>query len=580
MIANRLFIVTVVSFLSITACKNSTYPHKLLQADSLAATRPDSAIVILEKMKKEMTSAPSETQMYYHLLCIKAHDKAYHPHKSDSLIREVLHYYIGKDNKRHLPEAYYYAGRVYRDLGDAPRALDYFSKSLSSISPGKDDKLKSRVYSQMGTLFLFQNLYDEALNKFKEAYRHDTLCKDSADLVYDLRDIAKIYRAQNKVDSSLYYFSKAYNLAYSLQDSSLINIVQSQRAGLYIELKKYDLAKNIISPLLNNDYCARSNGIYSIASQLYHQTGNIDSAVYYYEKILDSGTIYSKAKAHKGLIEIALLKENPTEALQHLALYIECNDSVFKLTDIEAVRKIQSLYNYQFQEKENSLLRADNNRKTLYIICLIALSAVVSAIIYAYLQYYRRKQLQLNIQLEDLKRLKEEQYRKSNDFIEKNKQKIEELEKQLQEASFVNSDLKEQLQEEQEKFKCINKQIEIERNEQQLRKLRFSETYIYCHVQSQIQLGKYKLTKEDWNVLEETVNDIYPDFIKKLNIGNVTTHELKICLLIKANVSPSNIAKIIVCTTSAISLTRRRLYKRYFQEEGNPKKWDEFIHSL
>lgn len=577
---NELFLVTVFSFLSITACKNSTYPHKLLQADSLTATRPDSAIVILEKMKKEMTSAPSETQMYYHLLCIKAHDKAYQPHQSDSLIRQVLYYYKKKDDIRLLPEAYYYAGRVYRDLGDAPRALDYFNKALESIPRGKDNKLKSRIYSQMGTLFLFQNIYDEALNKFKEAYRHDTLCKDSADLVYDLRDIAKIYRAQNKIDSSLYYFQKAYNLATSLQDSSLINIVQSQRAGLYIQLKKYDLAKNIISSLLNNDYCERSNTIYFIASKLYRQIGNIDSAVYCYEKLLGSGTVYTKAKAHRGLAEVALQKKNSTEALQHLTLYMELNDSILQLTDTETIRKIHSLYNYQIQEKENALLRADNNRKTLCIICLIALTAVIFAITFAYLQYNRRKRLQLNIQLEDMKRLKDEQYRKSSVFIEKNKLKIEELEKELQKADSINSDLKKQLEEEQEKIRYINNQIEVERAEQQERRLLFSKTEIYSYVHSQVARKKYKLTKQDWIILEETVNEIFHDFTKKLNIGKVSTNEMRICLLIKTNVNLSDIAEFVSCTNSAISKTRGRLYAKYFGGEGDLKKWDEFIHSL
>ena len=28
-----------------------------------------------------------------------------------------------------LPEAYYYAGRVYADLGNAPQALDYYQKT-------------------------------------------------------------------------------------------------------------------------------------------------------------------------------------------------------------------------------------------------------------------------------------------------------------------------------------------------------------------------------------------------------------------------------------------------------------------
>lgn len=80
-----------------------------------------------------MLSEPESTQMYYRLLSIKAYDKAFIPLTSDSLILPVLHYYINRNDKRHLPEAYYYAGRIYRDLGDAPQALDYFEKALDAM---------------------------------------------------------------------------------------------------------------------------------------------------------------------------------------------------------------------------------------------------------------------------------------------------------------------------------------------------------------------------------------------------------------------------------------------------------------
>ena len=107
------------------ACGTRPYPSSLLTADSLASVRPDSALSLL----KALEHMPLAHRMYYRLLCVKAADKAYLPHLSDSLIRPILHYYIKEGDPRLLPEAYYYAGRVYRDLGDAPQALDYFEQS-------------------------------------------------------------------------------------------------------------------------------------------------------------------------------------------------------------------------------------------------------------------------------------------------------------------------------------------------------------------------------------------------------------------------------------------------------------------
>lgn len=137
------------------ACGPRRYPSSLLMADSLAAVRPDSALTLLQALAKDTADMPRTDRMYYRLLCVKAADKAYLPHTSDSLIRPVLHYYMEKGDKRLLPEAYYYAGRVYRDLGDAPQALDYFEQALQAMRKQENLKVKSKVYAQMGTLFLY-----------------------------------------------------------------------------------------------------------------------------------------------------------------------------------------------------------------------------------------------------------------------------------------------------------------------------------------------------------------------------------------------------------------------------------------
>ena len=64
-----------------------------------------------------------------------AADKAYMRHTSDTLIRQVVAYYEDGADPWLLPEAYYYAGRVYSDLGDAPQALDYFERAAEALPP-------------------------------------------------------------------------------------------------------------------------------------------------------------------------------------------------------------------------------------------------------------------------------------------------------------------------------------------------------------------------------------------------------------------------------------------------------------
>ena len=76
--------------LDFCACGRKPYPHSLSVADSLASAHPDSAVALLKSLEDTMRDEPEATRMYYRLLCIKANDKAYIPHTSDSLILPLL----------------------------------------------------------------------------------------------------------------------------------------------------------------------------------------------------------------------------------------------------------------------------------------------------------------------------------------------------------------------------------------------------------------------------------------------------------------------------------------------------------
>lgn len=571
------------ALLSLFACGHKPYPHSLIAADSLASADPNSAITLLNSLKDEMKSAPRATQIYYQLLCIKANDKAYIRHTSDSLILPVLHYYIENDDKQHLPEAYYYAGRVYRDLEDAPQALNYFRKALETLPQDGEYKQKSKIYSQMGTLFLYQDMYNEALEIFKKSYLCDIALNDSVGMVYDLRDIADANLNINSTDSSLYYYQAAYKLGKRLKRQDLTNMVQSQIASLYTDLNKFDLAKNALEDALKDIKRPNKSGIYSIAAEFYHKTGIIDSATYYYTALLDSGTIYAQETSHRNLAEIAIEKGNRQLALRHVQAYFICTDSIEKIICTDNLQRMYSQYNYQLREKENIQLKAENEKKTLSIFYSLAAFIIAIASFFAYRQYSKRKQEQLKFQLQRVKQLEEDNYKKSRLFIENNNTRIQELEKELNSATSANENLRKTLQEQKELLYHETRQAEIaqEMSEQAKKVLPNTSIYILLKEKLRDPKGKVSLTTEEWIVIEDTLKDVYQAFFEKLNdIYCFNQYELRICILIKYGFAPSEIAKITDHPKETITSTRRRLYNRIFQTKGKPEDWDNFILSL
>ena len=115
--------------LSLFSCQRSPhYPATMLRAEQLMDTAPDSAQTLLLGLKNCISEQSKAVQMYYWLLAVKASDKCYVPHTSDSLMKAVVHYYENHGTPAQRMEAYYYLGSVYRDMQDAPRALIFFNR--------------------------------------------------------------------------------------------------------------------------------------------------------------------------------------------------------------------------------------------------------------------------------------------------------------------------------------------------------------------------------------------------------------------------------------------------------------------
>lgn len=120
-------IAAVVTALYFCACQqNDIQIKQLTNIDSVADNDAERALNMLDSIWPYMKNATEASRNYYELLKIKAQDKAYIPQTSDSTITRLVEYYENKGDKRLLPKAYYYAGRIYRKLHDAPQAVKYF----------------------------------------------------------------------------------------------------------------------------------------------------------------------------------------------------------------------------------------------------------------------------------------------------------------------------------------------------------------------------------------------------------------------------------------------------------------------
>ncbi len=566
----------------ICACTNKPYPQSLRVADSLIHNNPDSAVILLEELKRSMAFEPQATQMYYQLLTIKAKDKAYITHTSDSLIKTVVKYYEERKDRERLPETYYYAGRVYRDLGDAPQALEYLQKAIESTKDCTDYRLISRIYSQTGTLYLYQDTYDQALEVFRKAYQYCLSDKDSIGMVYSLRDIGRTFTTLNCADSALYYYKGALNYAEQIHNNHLAGVVQAELSGLYIQLEMYPEAFTAIQ--CSNKYIKGHNiaPFYAILADYYYYTNQLDSAEYYYSQLLSVNSTLHKAGAYQGLANIAQRKGKYKEALLYFKDFLAYSDTLQSITQSETVRKVQALYNYQLKEKENSKLqRQAANYKLWNILLIFSLLSLVFLFI-AYHQFRKKKEQQQLVKQERIKQIQKERYAQSNTYLEKNKEQIKEVELSLHKAEIEKDQLRQDLLKAQKSLiEKTNEQITATQRVQKQSELALKHSDIYKKFHFAVQGSDEKIGNDDWKELMCAVDEAYNQFTTRLlELYPMKTIEIQVCVLIKIGLSPAQIAFITIRSRQAISSIRKRLYSKVMGKDGTPEQWDIFISTF
>ena len=576
-----LLIVFGITMFGLMACQHRlNYPPQLLLADSLANVEPSTALFLLSTMEEEMSDAPQATNMLYRLLCIKAADKAYIPHSSDSLILPVVEYYEQGGDPNYLGEAYYYAGRVYRDLNDAPLALAYFQKGLDASKQSKGKWVSSVLYAQMGEIYFYQSLYPEALQMYGETYRLDSLAKDTVGVILDLRDLAFTHRTLQQTDSALHYLHQAEQLAQQCGDEEMQGLIASQLAGLYNQQGNYELAHHFIEQALQQVGEADRFSTYDVYANLLLNEGRYAEAKTYYLQMMQADAAPVRLDAYNGLATIAAHQHQADDYLYYYELYKACNDSIHRADATASVSRMNAMYNYQLREQENIRLqkKIEQHQQLLQRIAFVA--SIILLLLIIYIQYTRRKRMRLKHNLERLQKLQEERYRQSESFIQANKDEISRLQQQLEESNQENHELVERLERQKEQLENANLVAEIKRGEKKQADSAIMDSTVMKHLQASAIQGKH-LTEKNIKDIEKLLDEVYPEFRQHLSqLGKMNPLEYQVCLLLKMGLPPTSIATLVLRDKSTVSLIRRRLLKKVTGRDGAPTDWDSIVLSL
>ena len=572
----------VLTIMILTSCAgNRKYDDLMQRADSIMDVDDDSAKVairMLDGIKPQLPEFSQSQKMRYELLRHKAMNKACITFTSDSVMKEVVDYYDhhGSANERML--ANYVLGCVYRDMYEAPMALEYYNKATEQADTTAADcdyGTLYRVYSQMGFLFSKQYLPYQLLDAFGKAVKYAYLAKDTLNAIINYQNKGDAYGYLGKKDSVIAINLQAAKLFKKHGNDYAATIAFGCNYDYYIEKKDSINAKKAFEAYNSTGYEGNSNYEDAKAYVLY-QKGTYYLFVNKQDSAYDNLSLsfkmcksYSiKAATTKALAQYYAKVNQPAMAMKYALQSSEYNDSDLIEARKTQLQQVQAMYDYSRNQEiaKNAEQKAERSTRMNYMIVLSCL------MLFLLLSYIYRKQIAIKkkkiavskLLYEDsllkLKRLQDERAK----LVAENDNKLAQV---IMEKENTISKLKAEITHIQERYSLssVSDADLILKDSSIYKKIKFIEVH-----------PKEKMCEEDWKELADTIEEVVPNFIPVLK-NKLNDKDYQICLLVRLGFSTSLVARLLGLSDAAISKSRKTMLKKICRKEGKPKEFDEYI---
>ena len=608
-------------FLIAIACKDfNSVECELEEIKKVGDREPFVALAQYDSLQGQIGSASEYIRNKYALLGLRLRDKALLLHTSDSCIRRLVPYFEKKGTVREKQEVYYYAGSVYRDLKDTPRSLEYFLLSTEFAQNDNIDSLMLRnSYSQLHNLYLSVQDYSNALL----AAEKECDISSRLGILDDVSrmHLANAHFRLNNEKIAYKLMGEVLQIEASAEENRNFGVL-SDLLYSYSYLK--DKEKAGICFNLLSDYEPLPSANYLALAKYYILVGESDSCVQCFKHVLSSDDLEAKYDASNQLFQYFMGKGDKEQALHYAALFNEISAELNLGKRQELAATVNNQYKYYRDKQEEEKIKEERRflaiiARAAGILCIII--TVISIALFYYQKYKRARRLLgivnslkitnqlkrekeqelfneeklVNAITENIVTTKEEKERIENELA-KTTERITELTESLKEARLecdakMNA-LKEKEEELQQNKQTLHNKInditiidlQLQRSEQELRektilleeKLKQNESLFRMlhlsdlHGNASVVIdsikkaadGKEILSDGTWKQFITAVDNLYPhyhnDVIDKL--GTLKTEQLRVCYLLKAGLSNTQILNLI---TDASRATIWRWIRRY-----------------
>lgn len=549
----------LVSFFS---CDNnsSKVSNKIDYIKSIGDTNPSLAMSMLDSLDINIRNQPERVIKKFDLLRLRVQDKAYITATSDIAAKQLVTYFEKNGTALEKQEAYFYAGSVYRDLQDTPRALKYFFKALEIAENSKqfDTVMQRNTFSNLHYLYFnvqdYPKAYEYAMKEYKlsqsinkmelTCLMHLGMSLTVLDSIKQAKEIYKIAldtissNPQLKEDHEV-LCSLLFNFSY-LKDS-----VQASRCYKLLQ----DLNLDDSNDAKNYAY-----------GEFFLLVGKKETAICAFNRILHNKTdLLRMYDASKALFHIYNEGKQVVEANKMAKLFVSLCDSIDLGKRQELAATVKNEYQYHKDQQQEQKIINEKERLQSWLIISVAAIVIILLIAVAFIFYkrytYLNRLLAISNDLNDLSvakqqlqtniKKKEEELLASQSLLDKRENELKSVKNQLKDLNGELTKFDEKLKEKEQMLSEKIAQSQTFLNLLHQTELEEKAEDVIFNIRQSSE-GKKHMTTTNWKQLYKAVDELYPAFKDQLmkELGSFSEQQMQVCYLMRIGLSKPQIQNI------------------------------------
>ncbi|MCF8713239.1 tetratricopeptide repeat protein [Joostella atrarenae] len=462
----------------------------------------------------------------------------------------------------------------YKNNGAVNEAILNYQKALSYPSP-KADTLVVYLNLQLGAINFSVKQFSAAKTYYFEALHISESINYIKGNALAESALGSCFEKQQNYEKALLHQNKSLNLFERLEDYNGLALVNENIGSIYEDKLDFKLAyqyfKKALSYIVLTEDFDRQINILNNLGDSKRKVGDFSEALVYTLKAknlaLETNNSHQLESSYKDLSKHYNLINDFEKAYRSLQISDSIRDQILKSQNTQQVNSLQALYDAKNKQAKIELLTKEKEVakvEELLLLLVIIILIVVAVIVFIY--HKKKKENELISQRYKQQILEAD--------LEKKKIQEENLQREIALKTTSLSQYSLHLAHKNKILTQVANTLSNLKGRKQM-DVQSKLTAIVAEINSELS------EKQEWEQFMGYFQQIHPSFfdrLKEYTIEELSPSELRLCMLLKLNLSSKEVASILRITPDSIRVARYRLRKKLKIDSG--EKLTRFLHQL